>query len=115
MNMLKIVNEQPRYIVAKVGISEANLTHSDQFKNELVSLLSEKQRSVWLNMEQVTYVDSSFLGALVAGLKHALGAGNDLVLLGLQKDVHDLLKLIRLDKVFKIYTDEQTAIAALNI
>jgi anti-sigma B factor antagonist len=65
-------------------------------------------------MEQVTYVDSSFLGALVAGLKHALGAGNDLVLLSLQNDVHDLLKLIRLDKVFKIYADEQTAIAVLN-
>lgn len=112
--MLEIINEHPQYIVAKVGIIEANLNHSDQFKTELVSLLNKKQRSVWLNMEQITYVDSSFLGALVAGLKHALGAGNDLVLLGLQKDVHDLLKLIRLDKVFKIYADEQAATAALN-
>ncbi len=112
--MLKIVNEHPQYIVAKVDIGEANLTHSDQFKTELVSLLNYEKRNVWLNMEQVTYVDSSFLGALVAGLKHALGAGNDLVLLGLQKDVHDLLKLIRLDKVFKIYANEQAATVALN-
>lgn len=112
--MLKIVNNRPQYIVAKVDIGEANLTHSDQFKTELVSLLNNTQRNVWLNMEKVAYVDSSFLGALVAGLKHALGAGNDLVLLGLQKDVYDLLKLIRLDKVFKIYGDEHAATAALS-
>jgi len=112
--MLKIVNEHPQYILAKVEIAEANLNYSDQFKTELVSLLKDKGRIVLLNMEQVTYVDSSFLGALVAGLKHALGAGNDLALSGLQKDVHDLLKLIRLDKVFKIYANEQAAIAALD-
>ncbi|WP_342646926.1 STAS domain-containing protein [Mucilaginibacter sp. CSA2-8R] len=114
MNMLEIIKEQSGYIIAKVNITEANLNHSDQFKTELVSLLNKEQKNVWLSLEQVAYVDSSFLGALVAGLKHALGSGNDLMLLGLQKDVYDLLKLIRLDQVFKIYADEQTAKAALT-
>lgn len=112
--MLKIINEHPNYIVAQVNIAGANLNHADAFKSELVSLLNDNERSVWLDMEQVTYVDSSFLGALVAGLKHALGAGNELVLLSLQKDVHDLLKLIRLDRVFKIHADKQAAKAAIN-
>jgi anti-sigma B factor antagonist len=112
--MLKIINEHPEYIVARVAITEANLNHSDQFKIELVALLNNKKRTVWLNMEQVSYVDSSFLGSLVAGLKHALSTGNDMVLLKVQKDVHDLLKLIRLDKVFKIYADEASATVALN-
>ena len=112
--MLKIINEHSEHIVAKVAITEANLNYSNYFKTELVSLLDSKRRAIWLDMEQVSYVDSSFLGSLVAGLKHALSAGNDMVLLKVQKDVHDLLKLIRLDKVFKIYTDEASATIAIN-
>jgi anti-sigma B factor antagonist len=110
--MLTLLNQSPTHLLVQVDINEANLNHSEAFKTQLVSLLNTERRSVWLDMQQVTYVDSSFLGALVASLKHAMGMGCDLVLLALQKDVNDLLKLIRLDKVFKIYPDEQAATAA---
>jgi anti-sigma B factor antagonist len=107
--MLKIVKEEANYLLVKVNLSEANLNQSDSLKNELIELLNVKKHSIWLDLQTVTYVDSSFLGALVAVLKHAISMQCDVVLLGLQKDIADLLKLIRLDKVFKIYASEQEA------
>jgi anti-sigma B factor antagonist len=46
----------------------------------------------------------------VAILKHAIGMKLDVILVGLRNDVHDLLKLIRLDKVFKIFGNYNDAI-----
>ena len=112
--MLKLVKEEASHLLVAVNLTEANLNHSDHFKEELIALLNLKKRSVWLDLQTVTYVDSSFLGALVAALKHAMTMQCDLVLLGLQKDIRDLLKLIRLDKVFKIYASEQDALNAIG-
>lgn len=111
--MINILKEEAGYMLVEVNLTEANLSHSEHFKTELITLLNEKQRSIWLNMQQVTYVDSSFLGALVAALKHAIGMQRDVVLINLQKDIDDMLKLIRLDKVFKIYSTEQEAEQAI--
>lgn len=107
--MINIIKEETGHILVQVNLTEANLSHSEQFKSELISLLNQKQRSIWLDMQQISYVDSSFLGALVAALKHAIGMQRDVVLINLQKDIDDMLKLIRLDKVFKIYSTEQEA------
>jgi anti-sigma B factor antagonist len=111
--MINISKEETGYVLVQVNLTEANLSHSEQFKNELISILNQKQRSIWLDMQQVTYVDSSFLGALVAALKHAISIQRDVVLINLQKDIDDMLKLIRLDKVFKIYGTEQEAQQAI--
>lgn len=111
--MINILKEEPGYILAKVNLTEANLNHSEDFKSELIGLLNSKQRSIWINMQQIAYVDSSFLGALVAALKHAISMQRDVVLIDLQKDIDDMLKLIRLDKVFKIYSSEQEALQAI--
>lgn len=112
--MLNLIKEETSYLLVQVNLTEANLNQSDVFKNELITLLDSSKRSVWLDLQTVTYVDSSFLGALVAALKHAIAMKCDVVLLGLQKDIADLLKLIRLDKVFKIYSTEQEALNAIG-
>ncbi|QJD94571.1 STAS domain-containing protein [Mucilaginibacter robiniae] len=97
------ISKQANYLVATVNLTEANLHSSEIFKTELISLLNQYQQTIILDLEKITYVDSSFLGALVAVLKHALSLKLDVLLTGLQKDIYDLMKLIRLDKVFKIY------------
>jgi anti-sigma B factor antagonist len=38
----------------------------------------------------------------------------DIVLVGLRNDIRDLIKLIRLDKVFKIYNYAEEATFAIN-
>jgi anti-sigma B factor antagonist len=111
--MINIIRQEA-YTLADVALTEANLSNAEAFKTKLLSVFNEQQKGIILNMEQVTYIDSTFLGALVAGLKHAISLKQDLILVGLQADIFDLFKLIRLDKVFKIYSNYNDAISKLN-
>jgi anti-sigma B factor antagonist len=108
--MIDTIKEENGNLYAALNLAEANLGNADEFKAELTGLLNQHHKKILLNMEQVKYIDSSFLGALVAALKHALSLKLDIALVGLQQDVHDLLKLIRLDKVFKIFGTYEDAV-----
>jgi len=103
--MLLAITEKGKFVVAMITVKEANLDNADKFKEELLALIDKGNPNVVLNFEYVTYVDSSFLGAMVSGLKHALSKGADIYLIRLQKDIINMLQLIRMDKVFKIYHD----------
>jgi anti-sigma B factor antagonist len=112
--MIKVVKEGPKYIVADVTITEANLSNSDQFKAELVGLLDQYKKVVIVDLQELKYVDSAFLGALVSSLKYAMSLQLDIILVGLRSDIKDLIKLIRLDKVFKIYNYAEDALFTIK-
>lgn len=101
--MIKIFKEDDTSIQVNLNITEANLANADEFKAELMGIFNSAHKNIILGLNQVEYIDSSFLGALVASLKHLISFKCDLILVGLRKDVADLFALIRLDKVFKIY------------
>ena len=99
-------------LIARVEAKEANLTVADDFKEELVALIDKGNKFIVVNFENVVYVDSSFLGALVSSLKYAIPNQADIVIAGLNKDIFALFQLIRLDKAFKIYTTADEAAAS---
>ena len=101
--MLLDTKEVGTILEAIINEPEANLNNAEQFKKEMFSLIDKGNKHIALNFEQVSYVDSSFLGAMVSSLKYALGKGAEIYLTNLKKDIIDLLRLIRMDKVFKIY------------
>jgi anti-sigma B factor antagonist len=111
-DMININKEQNGYILAAVDVTEANLNNADQFKAELVKLLDTQSNKIVVDLSSVSYMDSSFLGALVSGLKHAISLKSDVLLVGLKKDIYDLFTLIRLDKVFKIYNSFEDVLTA---
>jgi anti-sigma B factor antagonist len=67
-------------------------------------------QNVILNLQQVEYIDSTGLGAMVmcfTGLRRASGR---LVLLNLNRRQLELLVLTKLSTVFEIFDDEQEAV-----
>ncbi|MEO6850738.1 MAG: STAS domain-containing protein [Mucilaginibacter sp.] len=112
--MINVNKEGPTYLVADVTITEANLSNSDELKAELISLLDKHHKMIILDLQELKYVDSAFLGALVSCLKYAISLQLDIVLVGLRSDIKDLIRLIRLDKVFKIYNYPEDALFAIN-
>ena len=101
--MIDIITNQDNYLLVDINIQEANMANADTFKSEIIGMLDQYHKKIVLSMHHVSYIDSTFLGALVAALKHAISLKLDISLVGLNKDIHDLMILIRLDKVFKIY------------
>lgn len=67
-----------------------------------------------LDLSQVQYIDSGGLGALVAVLTSARAAGGDLRLTGMNQRVSRLLKITRLDRVFRTHSSVEVAINAFH-
>lgn len=100
--MVEIVAHS-NYHIARILIAEANMEQADEFKHELITELDSGHKQILISFENVQYIDSSFLGALVAALKHALAKEGDLAVYGLNDNILNLFEMIRMDKVFKVF------------
>jgi anti-anti-sigma factor len=87
---------------------------SQTLRESLKTLAANGQKKVLLNLGGVTYIDSSGLGALVAGFTTITGQQGQLKLVNLTNKVHDLLQITKLLTVFEVFTDEATAIQSFK-
>ena len=101
-------------IQATILTEEASLTSAEMFKEEMITLVVNGAKLIIVSFENVNYIDSSFLGSLVVALKYAIPRKVDIYLVSLKPDVKSLLTLIRMDKVFSIYSDFSEAMKVIN-
>lgn len=85
---------------------EVDLYNVSDLKKALFSVTDGKFKSVVVDMQNVNYMDSSGIGALVAGQKKMKAHNGKFSLLSIHDDVLNILKLATLDKFFKIYESE---------
>jgi anti-sigma B factor antagonist len=100
-------------LVARVLDSRIVADVASRFKNQLIDYVNSGNRSIVLDMEAVSFIDSSGLGALVSSLK-VIGQDGDLVLCGTGGTVVSMFKLTRMDKVFRMFSTSEEAVAALS-
>ncbi|MEJ5961722.1 STAS domain-containing protein [Pedobacter immunditicola] len=89
-------------LVIVIENKEANLSKSEQFKELIFEDIEDGAHNLVISFQNVEYIDSSFLGALVAILKKLLPLKGQLVLTHLNDDILNLFELTRLDKIFTI-------------
>jgi len=84
--------------------------------NELVKrLVAEQQSKIVLNLEKVSYVDSTGVGTLVHCFTAAKAAGGGLRLAKPDERFREVLKLTNLLGVLDIYANEEEAIASFGL
>jgi len=82
---------------------------------KLIRLINEGNTQVILNFETVQFVDSSFLGFLVIILKRATAKGGDIRLCSLNDQILELFKMMRLNRLFQIFSTPEEAQASFNM
>jgi anti-sigma B factor antagonist len=85
---------------------------SKALRAKLTEIAAEGHKYILLDLADVTYVDSSGLGSLVAGYNSLKSKGGTVGLFQVPKRVQDLLEMSGLTAVFKIFPTEQEASAA---
>jgi anti-sigma B factor antagonist len=93
---------------------DANLTKSENFKKIVLKEIESGSRKLIISFENVDYLDSSFLGALVAILKNLVPKNGKLTLIELNNDIRNLFELTRLDKIFDLKNSLEAAIEGLK-
>lgn len=86
-----------------------NMAAAPEFRRRLEEVVTAGAGRVVVDLGEVSFVDSSGLGALVAGLKRARQAGGDLRIARASEQVLLVLGLTNLDRVLRPYEDVGSA------
>jgi len=78
-----------------------NMVSARRLKELLSELVSDGTSRIVVDMAETTFLDSSGLGALIAGLKSARQAGGDLRIARPTPSVQTVFQLTNLDKVLR--------------
>ena len=73
-------------------------------------LLSEGHKHIILNLSGVQYLDSSGIGELARTYVTVLKSGGEMRVVGLSRNVEDVLKVTKLYHVFPEFADEEAAL-----
>jgi anti-sigma B factor antagonist len=92
---------------------DIDLAHSPAMRKALLGEIKEKRTpKVFLNLQNVRYIDSSGIASLVEGLKASREVGSRLILYSLSTTVREVMQLSRLQKIFEIYDNEEQALSS---
>jgi len=89
-----------------------DMVAAPRLREELANVVGDGGSSVIVDLGETTFVDSSGLGAVIAGLKAARQAGGDLRICGATGQVQVALELTNLGKVFRSYASVDEALGA---
>ncbi len=67
-----------------------------------------------INFEDATFIDTYAISLLIKGLKRCNQQGTQLVLCNLAQPVQIIFELMRLDRAFKVFESEASAMGALE-
>jgi anti-sigma B factor antagonist len=95
--------------VVRIPGPRAVQTGVPAFHAQLAPFLDQPVPRIVLDMGDVEFVDSAYLGAMVMDLKRAVSRQGDLKLCCLHKQVEKLFHKLRLSRVFDVHETEEGA------
>ncbi len=113
---VKLTTHQKGDVIVVVASGKLTMGEgTSTLRTKIRELVTSGSRRIVLNMVDVSYMDSSGMGELIAAHTTVTTAGGEIKLLNLAKRVHDLLKLTKLYTVFEAFEDEAAAVASFSM
>ena len=100
-------------VVATIPVDELDASSSVELKRDIAPILEANTRLV-IDLTPLQFVDSSGLGALLSCLRQLRAKGGDLKLCCISKQVKAALELVRLHRVFDIFSTRDEAVRAFQ-
>ena len=92
-------------VIALEGILDG--TKATNFRSQIDQSVREGAEIILVDFSDVTFMDSSGLGALVLALKTIRGAGLKMFLCSINEQIKMLLELTSMDRVFEIFQNQE--------
>ncbi len=108
------LEKQHDIAILKVRERRIYMNVSDQFRDEVRKFLDQNFKKVIVDLSQVSVMNSTGIGVLIA-LQSAIEKDNGrLKLVGLQPLMQDIFQRMRLEELFDIEEDMQKALQSLQ-
>ena len=96
--------------VVIINLKRATLEEAGRLSKILSMAINNGWKKLLIEMCDVEYIDSTFVGALVMNLKKMRESNGKLILVGLNTSLTALIQQINLDKTFQIFESRADAI-----
>lgn len=110
----EVVHNRNVVIVRLTGELDHHTSEDVRLKLDEV-LLKENSHHMVMNLETLTFMDSSGIGVLLGRYKQLKNKGGKLILCHIDSPVHKLLELSGLFKIIDVYDDEVRALSSLEV
>jgi anti-sigma B factor antagonist len=88
--------------------------NTTSFRNLIRELTAGGRKKIVLNLADVTYIDSSGIGELIAAYATVKHQGGSVKLLNPAKRVYDLLHITKIYTVFEVFDDKNKAVRSFS-
>ena len=107
------LQESPKIVVLSI-IGEGNYQNGREIETYFEEMMqTDKPRHVLLDLAGLIFAGSVFFGSLLFWRESMINQGGMLMLCGLRPEIASTLRIATLDRVLKIFPDQQAALAAL--
>ena|SRR5579862_3515569 len=104
--MASITNPAPDLLVME---GEIDLHQSPLIKEKINQFIERKLPRLFIDLTGVSYIDSSGIATFIEAMQRINAYGGKLALFGIRENVRNIFEIARLDQIFKIYPDKETA------
>jgi len=101
-------------LVEIINLKRATVMETEEFRNILFKDIDEGWKKIVIDLKECSFMDSTFLGTLLIGLKTIIKREGDLRIAGAHGDSQAILELTQTSRVFKSYKNLDDAIASFN-
>ncbi|MBN8219047.1 MAG: STAS domain-containing protein [Spirochaetes bacterium] len=91
---------------------EIDLYNAPEIKGTIKQQMDGGHKKIIVNLENVSYIDSSGIGALISSLSNLKKIGGGLKIMHVYDSVRKVFELTKLTSFFEIYDSEDEAVAA---
>jgi anti-sigma B factor antagonist len=99
--------------VVLIPVDELDASNVGELKRDVAPVLEANTHLV-IDLSRVRFVDSSGLGAMLSCLRQLSAKGGDLKLCGMSKQVRATFELVRMHRIFDIFSTREEAVRAFQ-
>jgi len=107
---IEIIEYKSKKVIAISG--DIDLYSSPDLREALIVLIKSKIPALYINLNAVTYIDSSGIATFVEGLKGMKSYGGRLHFCEIPHGIMEIFRFSKLDRVFEIYGNIDDAISS---
>ncbi len=90
---------------------EIDLYNAPEIKSVIQELIDQKKFNVVINLEKVSYIDSSGIGALISSLSNLKKYHGNMKIVNVLASIKKVFELTKLISFFEIYESEDEAVS----
>ncbi len=100
--------------IVTIDLQQATIEQASELNKLLSDAINSGRRKILIEMGEVEFMDSTFLGALIINLKKIGSSNGKFLLVGLKPSVKTMVEQTNLNKIFDVFGSRTEALDSIQ-